>query len=131
MSKLAALNNLIANLKGTQDLSFSFKLKNLKIFLSIVPKLLEYGCIIKYTISTDGYIRIYKNNTANLTISQIPKQLTYQKYYQLEALMHKNPTSIYIVSTSIGILDNVELRKLRLGGKLLFIIRQSNSSNNF
>lgn len=131
MSRRSILNNLIANIKGTQNTFFKFKLKNLRTFLSVVLKLLEYGCITKYLFKEDGYIHIYKNLNSSVTLAQVPKQLLYQKYHQLESLMSKNPTSIYIVSTSIGILDNFELRKLRLGGELLFIIKQKNNKTTF
>ena len=130
MSNQAVLNNILANIKGTQNSHFKLKIKYIKTFLSIAYKLLEYGCITHYTISK-GYIYIYKNIISNLMISQIPKHLMYKKFYDLESLMHKNPTAVYIVLTSTGIVDNVELRKLKIGGSLLFIIKYKSELHRF
>lgn len=127
MSFRKDITSFINNLKSNRNFAFKIKPNSFKRTIRILPKLLKYNYISKY-IFKDGYIHIFKNTISNkVTLTFVPKHMSNVTYFELQSLMYKNPTCIFIASTSIGILDNDEMRKLEIGGSILFVIKYVNT----
>ena len=121
------ITNFVNNLKSNKNFTFKIKSSNFKCIHKILPKLLKHNCLSNYYVK-DGYVYIQKHISSNyLTTAFVPKHLTNISYFALQSLMYKHPTTIFVVSTSVGILDNQELRNLRIGGAILFVIKPKNT----
>lgn len=127
MSFKQSINSFISNFRSTQDSVFKIKTTNAVSVFKILPKLLKYNCISRYCVK-DNFIYVYKTiESSRLTTAFIPKHRSNVSYFELQSLMYKHPTVVYIVSTTVGILDNDEIIKLKIGGNLLFIIKYKNT----
>jgi len=95
--------------------------------LRILKKLKELKYIKDYSEKEDGkkieVELLYKNNQPALTDVKIHSKMgrrIYRGYRELKPVL--NGLGFSIISTSKGILTNVEAKKLKVGGELLFDI---------
>jgi ribosomal protein S8 len=127
---LFSLSTLISQLNlGVQHKKEAVIVNN---FLSInkILKLFLTENLIKNFLITEKYCIIFLKYTRdNLSlIKQIyliskPGKRIYVSKYNLNSLMFKNKTSIFFVSTNLGILTSEKSVKSNKGGELLFEIK--------
>jgi small subunit ribosomal protein S8 len=113
-------NGYLARKEKIEVLSSNFNLKILK-------KLKELKYIKDYSEKEDGkkieVELLYNNNQKALTDVKIHSKMgrrIYRGYRELKPVL--NGLGFSIISTSKGILTNVEAKKLKVGGELLFDI---------
>ena len=95
--------------------------QNSKQNINILTIFLKEGFIKTYKINSKNQLDIYlkyKNNTA--VISEI-KRLSKpgKRLYITNKDLYKKKSGFYIISTSIGILTNLQAKKLNVGGELI------------
>jgi small subunit ribosomal protein S8 len=113
-------NGYLARKEKVEVLSSNFNLRILK-------KLKELKYIKDYSEKEDGkkieVELLYNNNQPALTDVKIHSKMgrrIYRGYRELKPVL--NGLGFSIISTSKGILTNVEAKKLKVGGELLFDI---------
>jgi small subunit ribosomal protein S8 len=113
-------NGYLARKEKVEVLSSNFNLRILK-------KLKELKYIKDYSGKEDGkkieVQLLYNNNQPALTDVKIHSKMgrrIYRGYRELKPVL--NGLGFSIISTSKGILTNVEAKKLKVGGELLFDI---------
>jgi len=113
-------NGYLARKEKVEVLSSNFNLRILK-------KLKELKYIKDYSEKEDGkkieVELLYNNNQKALTDVKIHSKIgrrIYRGYRELKPVL--NGLGFSIISTSKGILTNVEAKKLKVGGELLFDI---------
>jgi small subunit ribosomal protein S8 len=113
-------NGYLARKEKVEVLSSNFNLRILK-------KLKELKYIKDYSEKEDGkkieVELLYNNNQKALTDVKIHSKMgrrIYRGYRELKPVL--NGLGFSIISTSKGILTNVEAKKLKVGGELLFDI---------
>ena len=95
--------------------------QNSKQNINILTIFLKEGFIKTYKINSKNQLDIYlkyKNNTA--VISEI-KRLSKpgKRLYITNKDLYKKKSGFYIISTSVGILTNLQAKKLNVGGELI------------
>lgn len=107
-----------------KELVVNFKYMKMQPILYMLQK---YGIIYSYKISKfNNKLIILTRNNSLMSVKML-KSFINVSFYKISALIKKNPFCIFIISTSIGILDNEQILKLKLGGYLLFVIKPNNS----
>lgn len=125
---LFKLINLLKTFKK-KELVVNFKYMKVHPILYVLQK---YGVIYSYKISkvNNNKLSIIARKESLMDVRLINKVM-YISYYKLSSLIKKNPFCIFIISTSIGILDNEKILRLKLGGYFLFIIKPKNALVTF
>ena len=95
--------------------------QNSKQNINILTIFLKEGFIKTYKINSKNQLDIYlkyKNNTA--VISEI-KRLSKpgKRLYITNKDLYKKKSGFYIISTSVGILTNLQAKELNVGGELI------------
>ena len=120
---LFKLINLLKTFKK-KELIVDFKYMKIQSILYVLQK---YGIIYNYKIcKVSNKLSITARRESLMDVRLINKVM-YISYYKLSSLIKKNPFCIFIISTTIGILDNEKILRLKLGGYFLFIIKPKNS----
>ena len=92
-----------------------------KQIMNILNILIKEGFIKSYKINLNNQLDIYlkyKNNKAVITeIKRLSKPG--KRLYITNNDLYKKKTGIYIISTSIGILTDLQAKKLNVGGELI------------
>jgi len=94
-----------------------------KVKENILKIMQQYGFIEEYEVEGDGAIKVLeiklKENRPDITLKRIssPGQRIYIKNVDLKSI--KKGLGIQILSTSKGIMSNVEAYKNKIGGELL------------
>ena len=116
------LSTFFNQLKTNKNKVFILKsVKYLRIS-SILNILQNYGIIYSFLIK-DSKIHISCNQSQSLFIIKYINKVKYLSFYKLKSLICKYPSSIFVISTNLGVLDNSKIFNLKIGGYLLFIIK--------
>lgn len=116
------LSNLFSKIKnGYLAKKSKIVHQNSKQNINILNIFLKEGFIKTYKINSKNQLDIYlkyKKNTA--VISEI-KRLSKpgKRLYITNKDLYKKKSGFYIISTSIGILTNLQAKKLNVGGELI------------
>jgi ribosomal protein S8 len=102
----------------------SFNTKYSK-FYEILKILLKYGIIYSFEIKHN--VLCINNNKEKLYEVYHLRKVKYYSAYKLRSLINKNNSSIYIISTTVGILEGSSCIKINIGGYLVFILRLNGS----
>jgi len=97
--------------------------KNIKYYKlkSILHILVKYGIIYSFgVISNRLYVQRNKHITHGICCVNGVK---YFSNYKLRSVISKHPANVYIVSTTLGVLDSKAVVKLGVGGYIVFIIK--------
>jgi ribosomal protein S8 len=120
---LFKLINLLKTFKK-KELVVNFKYMKIHSILYVLQK---YGVIYGYKLSKINNKLIIIARKESLMDVRLIKKIMYISYYKLSSLIKKNPFCIFVISTSIGLLDNEKILNLKMGGYFLFIIKPKNA----
>ena len=89
--------------------------------ISILNILVKEGFIKSYKINSKNQLNIYlkyrKNKAVIIEIKRLSKPG--KRLYITNKNLYQNKKGFYIISTSIGILTNLQAKKLNVGGELI------------
>jgi len=118
-SQISLLFNLIKTTKENKVLLKSnFKYYKIRDILKILER---YG-LIHYYLIKDNTLLLYKNPSKMYEIHNF-KDVKYFSAYKLRSFIRKNPANVYVVSTTLGLIDGFKASINNLGGYLVFIIK--------
>ena len=119
------LSNLFSKIKNGY---FSKKSKIIqhksKQSINILNILVKEGFIKSYKINSKNKLDIYLKYKKNIKVITEIKRLSKpgKRLYINTKDLYKKKKGLYIISTSIGILTDLEAKKLNIGGELICII---------
>lgn len=91
----------------------------------ILKVLIKHGVILNYMLRNDKlFIKV--NHLKYYSVKYFSKN-KYLSSYKIESLIHKFPGNVFIMSTSLGIIDSTEAVLKKIGGQLLLILKTKES----
>lgn len=121
-----AIINLVESLKFYEInkalICTKSKYNKLKYILKI---LIKHGVILNYLLK-DNKLFINVNHLKYYGVKYFSKG-KYLSAYKIESLIHKFPGNVFIISTSLGIIDSTEAVSRKIGGQLLLILKTKES----
>ena len=89
--------------------------------ISILNILVKEGFIKSYKINSNNQIDIYLKYKKNKAVISDIKRLSKpgKRLYITNKNLYKKKTGFFLISTSIGILTNLQAKKLNIGGELI------------
>jgi hypothetical protein len=95
--------------------------------LSMLFKLLtDSGYIYGIQINKSKMNVICRLTSVLYELKFVTKGLIFISFYQVKALIYKNPMCIFFLSSSFGVIDNLKILNLKCGGYLLLILKNKN-----
>nr|YP_010394650.1 ribosomal protein S8 [Plasmopara halstedii]DAZ89087.1 TPA_asm: ribosomal protein S8 [Plasmopara halstedii] len=125
MTTTDTLSNLFSKLKnGYLAKKSKITQQQSKQSINILNILIKEGFIKSYKINSknqlDIYLKYRKNKAAITELKRLSKPG--KRLYINNSNLYKKKTGFYIISTSIGILTNLQAKKLNVGGELICVI---------
>lgn len=91
----------------------------------VLKFLIKYGVISSYMLNQNKlYLRL--NPLRHFVVKYFSKT-KYLSSYKIESLVNKFGGNVFLISTSLGIVDSNFAIEKRIGGRLLFVIKTKNS----
>ena len=89
--------------------------------INILNIFLKEGFIKSYKINSNNQIDIYLKYKKNKAVISDIKRLSKpgKRLYITNKNLYKKKTGFFLISTSIGILTNLQAKKLNIGGELI------------
>nr|YP_010507723.1 ribosomal protein S8 [Phytophthora botryosa]UXG55841.1 ribosomal protein S8 [Phytophthora botryosa] len=116
------LSNLFSKIKnGYLAKKSKIVQQNSKQSINILNILIKEGFIKSYKINSKNQIDIYLKYRKNKAVITEIKRLSKpgKRLYIANKDLYKKKTGFYILSTSIGILTDLQAKKLNVGGELI------------
>nr|YP_010990700.1 ribosomal protein S8 [Phytophthora meadii]WOX01655.1 ribosomal protein S8 [Phytophthora meadii] len=116
------LSNLFSKIKnGYLAKKSKIVQQNSKQSINILNILVKEGFIKSYKINSKNRIDIYLKYRKNKAVITEIKRLSKpgKRLYIANKDLYKKKTGFYILSTSIGILTDLQAKKLNVGGELI------------
>ena len=93
--------------------------------IEIILKLFFKENLISNYLHHKNYFIVFLKYNSNFLIKYVkigsrPGKRLYISLYKLKSLIHQNPLSFFVLSTTSGILHSRDALKLNIGGELLF-----------
>ncbi len=116
------ISNLISSIKnGYLSKKYKIQQPNSKQNINILNVFIRHGYIKGYRIISLKKLEIflaYKDNVAVLkNISRVSKPS--RRFYVQNQELYKKKKEIYIITTSLGVLTDIEAKKLNTGGEVI------------
>lgn len=116
------LSNLFSSIKnGFLSRKFKITQQNSKQNVNVLNVLIREGLIRSYKINSNNTIDIYlkyiNNNSVIIEIQRLSKPS--RRLYIKNKDLYKKKKGFYILSTSIGIITDLEAKKINVGGELI------------
>ena len=116
------LSNLFSKIKNA-SLAKKSKITQIKSKqnINILNILIKEGFIKSYKINSKNQLDIYLKYKKNKTVITEIKRLSKpgKRLYINNKDLYKKKTGLYIISTSIGLLTDLQAKKLNVGGELI------------
>ena len=95
--------------------------QNSKQNINILTIFLKEGFIKTYKINSKNQLDIYLKYKKNIAVISEIKRLSKpgKRLYITNKDLYKKKSGFYIISTSVGILTNLQAKKLNVGGELI------------